>query len=154
MVEEKDGLTGEMGRVLRKRKTNDFKILAKAAKIGQTNRYQIVKNKVAAPYRTVEVDIIFGEGIDFEADTYDMGVKYGILKTKSGGIVEYWDKDKNELLAGTKNKYDMIDLLIRMDLWHRFEKEVETEWSKRGTFQDSSETDSQNGEESSEASSE
>src|ERR1700726_2915621 len=42
--------------------------------IGSRTRAKIVKNKVAAPFREAEVDILYGEGISREADLVDLGV--------------------------------------------------------------------------------
>ena len=52
-------------------------------------RAKVVKNKVAAPFRVAEFDIMFNEGISRVADLVDLGVLYGILK-KSGAFYS-WD---------------------------------------------------------------
>ncbi|MEK7599078.1 MAG: recombinase RecA [Patescibacteria group bacterium] len=51
--------------------------------IGNRVRAKIVKNKVAAPFRVAEFDIIYNEGISFEGDILNLGLKYGLVK-KSG----------------------------------------------------------------------
>jgi recombination protein RecA len=51
--------------------------------IGNRTKIKVVKNKVAAPFREVEVDILYGEGISREADLLDLGVLHELVE-KSG----------------------------------------------------------------------
>lgn len=46
--------------------------------IGSRTRVKIVKNKVAPPFKSTEVDIMYGTGISREGDVLDMGVLYGL----------------------------------------------------------------------------
>src|SRR5271154_5561743 len=56
--------------------------------IGSRTRAKIVKNKVAAPFREAEFDIIYGEGVSREGDLLDLGVAKGLLE-KSGTWISY-----------------------------------------------------------------
>jgi recombination protein RecA len=56
--------------------------------VGSRTRIRIVKNKVAAPFREAEVDLMHGEGISREADLLDLGVAQGIVE-KSGSWFSY-----------------------------------------------------------------
>jgi recombination protein RecA len=56
--------------------------------VGSRTRAKIVKNKVAAPFREAEFDIIYGEGVSREGDLLDLGVTKNILE-KSGTWISY-----------------------------------------------------------------
>jgi len=48
--------------------------------VGNRVKAKVVKNKVAAPFRTAEFDIMYNEGISFSGDLLDAGVLYGVIK--------------------------------------------------------------------------
>ena len=58
---------------------------------GNTTRVKVVKNKVAPPFRQVEFDIMYGEGISKTGELVDLGVKANVVE-KSGAWYSYGDQ--------------------------------------------------------------
>ncbi len=59
--------------------------------VGNATRVKVVKNKVAPPFKQVEFDIMYGEGISKTGELIDLGVKAGVVE-KSGSWYSYADE--------------------------------------------------------------
>ena len=59
--------------------------------VGNATRVKVVKNKVAPPFKQVEFDIMYGEGISKTGELVDIGVKAGVVE-KSGSWYSYGDE--------------------------------------------------------------
>ena len=88
--------------------------------VGNRVRARVVKNKVAAPFRTAEFEIMFSQGISAEADLVDLGVDYGIL-TKNGSFYSYGEtrlgqgkEQAKEFLQENRDMASALDEKIRL----------------------------------------
>jgi len=72
--------------------------------IGSRTRVKIVKNKVAPPFKEVEFDIIFGQGISREGDLVDLGVDAGAIE-KLGAWYSYGE---TRIGQGRENAKDFL----------------------------------------------
>ncbi|HKE07025.1 MAG TPA: recombinase RecA [Candidatus Acidoferrum sp.] len=91
--------------------------------VGSRTRAKIVKNKVAAPFREAEFDILYGEGISSEGDLLDLGVDKGVVE-KSGTWLSFGGERmgqgrENARLFLKENKD------IRQKLEHALRKKLE-----------------------------
>jgi recombination protein RecA len=67
--------------------------------VGNQTRVKVVKNKVAPPFKQVEFDIMYGEGVSRYGELIDLGVKAGVVE-KSGAWFSY---DSTRLGQGREN---------------------------------------------------
>jgi recombination protein RecA len=67
--------------------------------VGNRTRVKVVKNKVAAPFKLAEFDILYGQGISREGGLIDLGVEHGIVR-KSGSWYTY---EGDQLGQGKEN---------------------------------------------------
>lgn len=83
--------------------------------LGTRTRIKIVKNKVAPPFKTIEIDIMFGEGISKLGSLMDLAVDAGIIK-KSGSWYSYGDE---RLGQGRENSKEFLleneDMIAAID---------------------------------------
>lgn len=85
--------------------------------VGNRTKVKIVKSKVAPPFKQVEFDILYDEGISKTGDLIDLGVNHGIIK-KSGAWFTYGE-DRYQGREGFRQK------LVEMpDITKKLEKEV------------------------------
>ncbi len=83
--------------------------------VGNKTNVKVVKNKVAPPFRTASVDIMYGEGVSKEGEIVDLGVEAGVIE-KSGA----WFSYKGEKLGQGKEN---VKLLLKQNIKLRDEIE-------------------------------
>src|SRR6185436_19436592 len=86
--------------------------------VGNTTRVKVVKNKVAPPFKQVEFDIMYGEGISKVGEILDLGVKAGLVE-KSGAWFSY---DSVRIGQGRENS--KIYLKENPDVTQRIEQGI------------------------------
>ena len=67
--------------------------------VGNQTRVKVVKNKLAPPFKQVEFDIMYGEGVSKTGELIDLGVKAGVVE-KSGAWFSY---DSQRIGQGREN---------------------------------------------------
>lgn len=92
--------------------------------IGNATRVKVVKNKVAPPFKQVEFDIMYGEGISKVGEILDLGVKAGIVE-KSGSWFSY---DSVRIGQGRENSKKF--LLENTEMMEKLEKAIRCEEDK------------------------
>jgi recombination protein RecA len=70
--------------------------------VGNQTRVKVVKNKVAPPFKQVEFDIMYGEGISKRGELIDLGVKAGVVE-KSGAWYSFQDERIGQGRENAKN---------------------------------------------------
>jgi recombination protein RecA len=90
--------------------------------VGSHTKVKIVKNKVAAPFREAEFDILYGEGISKEGDVLDLAVTHNIVE-KSGAWYSYGGErigqgreNTRSFLKENKDVYAKMDAELRKRL--------------------------------------
>ena len=93
--------------------------------IGNRTKIKVVKNKVAPPFRTAEVDIIYGEGISREGDILDLAVAENIVN-KSGAWYAY---NGDKIGQGRENA--KLFLKEHPDLMQEVEQKVREKYAQK-----------------------
>ena len=93
--------------------------------IGNRTKIKVVKNKVAPPFRTAEVDIIYGEGISREGDILDLAVAENIVN-KSGA---WYDYNGDKIGQGRENA--KLFLKEHPDLMEEVEQKVREKYAQK-----------------------
>lgn len=95
---------------------------------GKRTRVKIVKNKVAPPFRVVEFDIVYGEGISKVGELIDIGVELGVVK-KAGSWFSYEDhklaqgrEASKDILNDHPELFDKIEAAIKAKIVHAMHK--------------------------------
>lgn len=86
--------------------------------VGNATRVKVVKNKVAPPFKQVEFDIMYGEGVSKMGEVIDLGVKAGVVE-KSGSWYSY---DSQRIGQGRENAKRF--LLENMDMANAIEAAI------------------------------
>ncbi len=94
--------------------------------VGGRTRVKVVKNKVAAPFKQTEFDIIYGEGISHEGELMALGEKLGTIE-KSGASYSYKGKEGEKIPMG--RGYDATRTWLKEN--PKVTKELEKEIRKR-----------------------
>ena len=80
--------------------------------LGNETRVKVVKNKVAPPFKQVQFDILYGEGISLEGELIDLGVQHDIVE-KSGAWYSYngtrIGQGKDNVRTYLKENPEMVD---------------------------------------------
>lgn len=85
---------------------------------GNRVKVKVVKNKIAPPFREVEIDVLFNEGISRAGELIDIGADRGVIK-KAGSFYSYGD---TKLWQGRENAREFLK--SKPDLLAEIEKEV------------------------------
>ena len=92
---------------------------------GNKVKVKVVKNKIAPPFREVEIDVLFNEGISHAGELLDIGAARGIIK-KAGAFYSYGE---TRLGQGSENARDFLKANEKM--MQEIDKEVRKEKAER-----------------------
>ena len=114
--------------------------------VGNQTRVKVVKNKVAPPFKQIEFDIMYGQGISKVGELIDLGVKAGIVE-KSGSWYSYDSQRIGQGRENTKNflkenpdMADAIELAIRQNAGLIAEQILDGEQEEAGEDSPSADT--------------
>ncbi len=96
--------------------------------VGNATRVKVVKNKVAPPFKQVEFDIMYGEGISKNGELLDLGVKAGVVE-KSGSWYSYGDERigqgrENAKIFLKENGFIALEIEDKIRAAHGFDFEM------------------------------
>ncbi len=75
----------------------------KGVVVGHNSEFQIVKNKLAAPWRTANIDLIYGVGYDFSGEIISLGIDFGLVEQAGA-----WFTYNNEKYQGKDSVVEMF----------------------------------------------
>ncbi|MBI4404943.1 MAG: recombinase RecA [Deltaproteobacteria bacterium] len=96
--------------------------------VGSRTRIKVVKNKMAPPFKQVEFDILFGEGISKEGDLIDLGQQYQIIE-KSGA----WFSFEGERLGQGRDN-TRVFLKEHPEITEKIRRAIEVKLAKDGLY--------------------
>ena len=108
--------------------------------IGNETRVKVVKNKVAPPFKQVEFDIIYGEGISKTGELIDLGVKAGVVE-KSGSWYSYGDERVGQGRENAKrflrdNKHIALEIEDKIRASHGLDFDLEDQLGGSDVLED------------------
>ncbi len=93
--------------------------------VGNRVKVKVVKNKMAAPFRTCEFDIMYNEGISLSGDLLDLATEFGVIK-KAGNSYSYGD-----IKLGMGRENAKAGLREHSDLFKELREKVIARWREK-----------------------